>query len=136
MDYQKMREFRNTCNPFAAKLGISVDELEQGRARASMKMTPELLNPVHRPHGGCYFSLADTACGSAMASYGYAAVTVSASYNFFRSANVGDTVTAEAQEIKSGRTICVFGVRLTGPDGTLLGDGSFTYYRLEEKLEL
>ena len=38
-----------------------------GYARAVKDITAEDANPVGVAHGGCYFSLADTACGSAMA---------------------------------------------------------------------
>ena len=70
------------ANPFAQRLGIFVEEIGPGYARAVKDITAEDANPVGVAHGGCYFSLADTACGSAMASHGYYAVTVNASYNF------------------------------------------------------
>lgn len=33
-----------------------------------------------------------------------------------------------------GRTIGVYDVRITNQDGTLLGTGTFTFYRLDQKL--
>ncbi|MDO4316040.1 MAG: PaaI family thioesterase [Oscillospiraceae bacterium] len=136
MDFQKLADFRNTHNPFARRLGIVVEEIGPGRARVTKTVTAEDLNPVGRAHGGVYFSMADTACGSAMASHGHMAVTVNASYNYFRSANAGDILTAEAAEVKSGKTICVYDVRITDQNGTLLGTGSFTFYRLEQTIGL
>ena len=50
----------------------------------------EDLNPLQVPHGGVYFALADTACGSAMAAYGTMAVTISCSFSFLKSAQAGD----------------------------------------------
>ena len=97
MDYKKLRDTRNSSNPFAQRLGIFVEEIGPGYARAVKDITAEDANPVGVAHGGCYFSLADTACGSAMASHGYYAVTVNASYNFLRSAKLGDHLVAEAQ---------------------------------------
>ena len=136
MDLKKILDSRNANNPYAALLGIRVEEIGPGTARATLHLEDRLLNPVGVPHGGVYFSLADTACGSAMASHGYYAVTVSTSYEFLRSGRPGDTLTAVASEIKAGRTICVFDVRITNQEGTLLGTGTFTFYKLDREIEL
>ena len=98
MDFEKLRALRNSNNPYAARLGIRVEEIREGYARVEKDITPEDLNPVGVPHGGVYFTMADTACGSAMAAHGYYAVTVSTAYNFLRSAKLGDRLTAEARE--------------------------------------
>lgn len=135
MDYQKIVDFRNQNNPYPRRQGIVVEEIRDGYARVTKTITAQDVNPLGIPHGGVYFTMADTASGSAMASYGYKAVTLDASYHFFRSAAVGDLLTAEAREIKPGKTVCVYEVRITGRDGALLGSGTFTFYRLAEKLE-
>lgn len=136
MDLQKIVEYRNARNPAVTRFGIFVKEIGPGCARVTKTVTADDLNPMNVPHGGVYFSMADTACGSAMASHGYLAVTVNASYNFFRSAKVGDTLTAEAREVKTGKTLCVFDVHITDQDGTLLGTGAFTFYQLDQEIEL
>lgn len=136
LDLKQIIEYRNKKNRFARKLGIVVESITPGSARVVKTIEEDDLNPLGRAHGGVYFTLADSAAGSAMVSMGYAAVTVSATYNFFRSAVVGDVVTAEAVETKAGQTICVYDVRVTDQNGNLLGTGTFTFYRLEEKIEL
>ena len=136
MDYQKMVEVRNERNLFVKKLGIVLEEIGPGYARVSKTVEAEDANPLGVPHGGLYFTMADNACGSAMASHGYAAVTLNASYQFFRSARVGDHLIAEAQEIKYGKTVCVYEARVTRQDGTLLGTGTFTFFQLGQKLEM
>ena len=136
MNYQQMADYRNSHNPYVQRQGIFVEEIGPGYARVTKTVVPEDANPLGVPHGGVYFTMADTACGSAMASYGYKAVTMNAGYNFFRSANVGDRLTAEAGEVKHGQTVCVFEVRITEQSGTLLGTGTFTFYSLSEKLEI
>lgn len=135
MDFEKIIAFRNEHNPYAKRLGILVEELSRGYARVTKTVTEEDLNPLGFAHGGLYFSMADTASGSAMASHGHMAVTVNAAYNYFRSAKVGDTLTAEAREVKSGRTICVYDVRVTDQNGTLLGTGTFTFYQLPQEID-
>ena len=134
MDFQKMTEYRNTHSPYVQRQGIVVEEIGPGYARVTKTVLPEDANPLGVPHGGVYFTMADTACGSAMASHGHMAVTVNASYNYFRSAVPGDTLTAVATEVKSGKTICVYDVRITDQNGTLLGTGTFSFYQMEQKI--
>ena len=136
MNYQQMADYRNSHNPYVQRQGIFVEEIGPGYARVTKTVVPEDANPLGVPHGGVYFTMADTACGSAMASYGYKAVTMNAGYNFFRSANVGDCLTAEAREVKHGKTVCVFEVHITDQNGALLGTGTFTFYSLSEKLDI
>ena len=136
MNYQKMADYRNSHNPYVQRQGVFVEEISPGYARITKTVVPEDANPLGVPHGGVYFTMADTACGSAMASYGYKAVTMNAGYNFFRSANVGDCLTAEAREVKHGKTVCVFEVHITDQNGALLGTGTFTFYSLSEKLDI
>ena len=96
LDFEKIVEYRNKRNRFARKLGIVVESISPGSARVVKTIEEDDLNPLNRAHGGVYFTMADSAAGSAMVSRGYAAVTMSANYNFFRSAAAGDVVTAAA----------------------------------------
>lgn len=136
MDYEKIRAYRNRHNPFAQRLGICLEELRPGYARVTKRIDQEDLNPLEVPHGGVYFSMADHACGSAMACTGYMAVTVNASYNFHRSAKLGDVLTAEGREVKAGKTLYVLEARVTDQNGALLGTGTFTFYRLNKPLPM
>ena len=135
MDFQKLVEYRNAHNPFTKRLHVVLEEIGPGYARTAKVVEPEDLNPVNVPHGGVYFTMADNACGSAAASRGYAAVTVNANYHFLRSAKLGDRLTAEAREVKAGKTISIYEARITDQDGVLLGIGTFTFYSLDRKLE-
>lgn len=136
MDLEKMKQFRNDRNRYGLRMGITVEDLAPGWARVVKTVTEEDLNPVDVPHGGVYFSMADTAAGTAMITHGHAAVTVSCSFNFMRSAKVGDRLVAEATETKSGRTLCVYDVTVKDQDGTLLSTGTFTFFRMEQKLDV
>ena len=136
MDYEKIIAFRNTNNPYTQRQGVMVVEIRQGYARVVKTVAPDDVNPLGIPHGGVYFTMADSACGSAMAAYGTMAVTVDASWHFLRSAKVGDTLTAEAHEVKSGKTLCVMDVRILNQEDALLGTGTFTFYRLDKPLPI
>ena len=136
MDYERLRAFRNERNPFPRRLGIYVEELRPGYARAVKTVTEEDLNPIQVTHGGVYYTLADTACGSAMAAYGTMAVTVNSAFSFLKSAQAGDRLTAEARELPGGRSVCVLEVRVTGEAGTLFAVGTFTFRRLDKPIPL
>ena len=134
MELQKIKKFRNTRSSYCVKNGIQLEELELGYAKVTKTVTADDLNPLMYAHGGVYFAVADTACGSAVISHGQMVVTVSGSYNYFRSAKEGDTIICEAHEVKHGKTICVSECTITDQEGTLLGNGSFTFYPLDQKV--
>lgn len=135
MDYEQIRAFRNAKNPYAKRLGVYVEELRPGYARVVKTVTEEDLNPVQVPHGGVYFSMADTACGSAVVAYGTTAVTINCSFSFLKSAKPGDKLTAEAREIQCGKSICVLEARVSGEAGELFACGTFTFRRLDKSVE-
>ena len=136
MDYERLRAFRNERNPFPRRLGIYVEELRPGYARAVKTVTEEDLNPIQVTHGGVYYTLADTACGSVMAAYGTMAVTINSAFSFLKSAQAGERLTAEARELPGGRSVCVLEVRVTGEAGTLFAVGTFTFRRLDKPIPL
>jgi len=109
-----------------------VEELRPGYAKVVKTVTEEDLNPVGVPHGGVYFSMADTACGSAVVAHGNTAVTINCSFSFLKSAKAGDTLTAEAREIQNGRSVCVLEARVTGQTGELFAVGIFTFHRTDK----
>ena len=132
MDYEQIRAFRNEHNRFGKRLGIYVEELRPGYARAVKTVTEEDLNPIQVTHGGVYYTLADTACGSVMAAYGTMAVTINSAFSFLKSAQAGERLTAEARELPGGRSVCVLEVRVTGGEGELFATGTFTFRRLDK----
>lgn len=136
MDFQKMADYRNTHNPYAQRLGVFVEEIAPGYARATKTIDAQDVNPLGRAHGGVYLSLSDTVSAAATSSYGYMAVTLSSNFNFFRSAGIGDTLTAEAREVKGGNTVCVYEVHITDQNEKLLGSGTLTFYRTEKKINI
>jgi len=135
VDYERLRAYRNAKNSFGNRLGIYVEELRPGYARAVKTVTEEDLNPVDIPHGGVYFSMADIACGSAVAAHGNIAVTINSSFSFLKSAKLGDILMAEARELQGGKSICVLEARVTGQAGELLAVGTFTFRRTDKPIE-
>jgi len=136
MDYQKITDYRNEQSSFSQQLEIVAEVTGLGTATAVKTIRRQDTNPLGVAHGAAVFAVADTACGTAAASYGYKAVTLDASYSFLRSAMVGDVVTATATEVKHGRTISVYDCVVTDQHGRKVGNATMTFYCLGEKLEL
>lgn len=136
MDFERLKRYRNEKNAFARKLGIEVEEIGPGYARAVKTVLADETNPAQTAHGGVYFTLADVASGAASSSHGFTSATVSADYHYLRSCHAGHTLTAEAREVKSGKTLCVYEVQITDQHGTLVGTGTYTYFIMDKKLEL
>lgn len=67
MDLKELAKSRNAKNVFCNRLGIQIRDIAPGRAVVVKTVGPEDVNPLGIPHGGVYFSMADTACGTAMA---------------------------------------------------------------------
>ena len=67
MVYERIRQQMMDTLPFVRLLGITIDEIGAGTARASMPDDGKLHNHLHTPHAGALFTLAETASGAAMA---------------------------------------------------------------------
>jgi len=77
-------------------LGIQVDSAADGRARARMRVRPDMVNGHAIVHGGLVFALADTTFACAVNSFGPPVVTASADIAFRRPGRLDDDLTAEA----------------------------------------
>ncbi len=98
-----MKEFKSKAeqDPFAMFLGITIEEVEQGRARCSIRITPDMLNFLGLVHGGLVFSLADVAFSLASNSDHTPSYALDVSGTFLKSAEVGDRITAEANMLST-----------------------------------
>jgi len=94
-------------------LGIQVESAVAGRARARMRVRPDMVNGHAIVHGGLVFALADTTFACAVNSFGPPVVTAGADIVFRRPGHLGDDLVAEAvTRSRQGRTvICEVTVR-------------------------
>lgn len=74
----EMEDFRDKVekDPFGRHLGIKVDKVEPGYAKARVKVRGEFQNFSGYVHGGLIFSLADQAFAAASNSFGSLALAV------------------------------------------------------------
>jgi acyl-CoA thioesterase len=95
-------------DPYAGLLGISVDAVEEGYAGTSVVITPDMLNFLGMVHGGLIFSLADVAFSAVSNRDHSPSYALDVSGSFLRSAQVGDTVVAEARLVHTTRRTGVY----------------------------
>jgi acyl-CoA thioesterase len=117
---------------FARHLSMELLDLEPGRARASMRVTPDHRNAFGMVHGGAIFSLADYVFQSASNSHGVLAVAIQATISFLKAPR-SDVLLAEAEEVSCTRRLATYSIRVTEEDGTLLAQFQGTVYRMPEK---
>ncbi|MDA8038525.1 MAG: hydroxyphenylacetyl-CoA thioesterase PaaI [Actinomycetota bacterium] len=79
-------------------LGITVRELGDGRALATMLVRPDMVNQHGVAHGAMVFALADSAFACACNSRGILTVAAGADITFVTAAHVGDRLVAKATE--------------------------------------
>ena len=94
-------------SPFAAFLGISIDEFSEGRVLCSVNLRDHHENNGGRVHGGVLASLADTAAGAAVRTVrpsGTLTATTDLSISFIRPP-MSSRLKAIAEVIHSGKRL-------------------------------
>ena len=104
----------------SSMLGISVDVVEAGRAKATMTVRDDMVNGFDVLHGGLAFALADTAFAFACNAYDKLTVAASAQIEFLRPAMLGDELTASATEDYRGRRSGYYSVEVHNQRGELI----------------
>ena len=86
-------------------LGLELDEVRPGYARARLRITASMVNGHGLCHGGYLFLLADTAFAYACNTYDEVTVAAACDIVFVSSARSGDELVAEASErLRYGRS--------------------------------
>ncbi|MGN0376907.1 MAG: PaaI family thioesterase [Suilimivivens sp.] len=121
-------------NTFMQFLGIEFLEIKQGYAVARIKYKKELTNPYGTLHGGSLYSLADIAAGTAACMSGYYVTTVAGNLNFMLPAEGTEYIYCEAVQLRLGKHLAVFEVKLKDDEEKLLDSGEFTFFVTEQKV--
>ncbi len=106
--------------------GIRIEEARACYARISMQLRDDMLNGHRIAHGGIVFALADTAFAYVCNGRNEKAVAAQASIVFLGSAQAGETLVAEAQEVASEGRSGVTRVAVRTGDGRVVAE--FTGY--------
>lgn len=89
----KMRQ-----DPYACYLGISIEEVKKGYARATMTVTEQMLNFHGSTNGGAIFSLADVVFACASNSHNEVAVGITMTMHYMKASFVKEKLVAIAEE--------------------------------------
>ena len=97
-------------------LGAVIDGASYGFARVSMEIQPRHCNALGIPMGGAVFTLADFAFAVA-ANQGRDVVTQASQITFLKAAQ-GKRLIAEARQVKDGKRVCFYEVKVNDDLGT------------------
>ena len=100
-----------------------------------MTIRPEMLNGHGIAHGAITYALADSAFAFASNSRGRKAVSIETSINHLKPLNVGDVITAVAEETSLGHKIAIYHIRITKGD-VLVAHFKGVVYRKEEEWQV
>ena len=106
--------------------GIVIEEARAGYARLRMEVRADMLNGHGTVHGGMVFALADTAFAYVCNGKNEKAVAAQASIVFLGSAEAGETLVAEAEELSTAGRSGVTRVSVHTVDGRPVAE--FTGY--------
>jgi 1,4-dihydroxy-2-naphthoyl-CoA hydrolase len=105
---------------FPGLVGVEVDEVADGVARARLPLRDDHLAPNGYLHAAAVVALADTACGYgcilSLPEGGIGFTTIELKTNFLRSVRQG-TISCEARLVHGGRTTQVWDATVSAPDG-------------------
>jgi acyl-CoA thioesterase len=118
---------------FAARNGIELLEVEEGRAVARLTVSGEHLNAAGVVQGGAVFTLADFAFAAASNSRGNVALAIEAHVTFLRAVRAG-VLRAEAREESGSRRLSTCTVRVTDEKGELVALFTGTAFRKDDPL--
>ena len=98
---------------FSQWMGVEVLEVKEGYSKIRMTIRKEMVNGFGIIHGGIPFSLADSAFAFACNNRNNLSVALDVTITFTKAVNIGDVLTAEAEEIHNGRSTGVYLIHVT-----------------------
>jgi len=114
---------------FSEWLGIKLLEFGEGYSKIQMTVREEMMNGLNVVHGGIAFSLADSAFAFACNSRNNLSLALETSISFLQPVYIGDTLIAEAKEIRNGKNTGVYLVEITNQHEKLVALFKGTCYR-------
>ena len=97
---ERKEEMDTSCVDFRHALNIELVEKAEGYVKVSMKVLEGYVNRIGSLHGGLLYTLADSACGAAVLTYGNKATTLNGNIDYLKPGIGCKELTAEARVIK------------------------------------
>lgn len=120
MDLEKARELFSN-DRFATENGMVIDEVGEDYARCSVELTSRHRNAMGNIMGGVHFTLADFAFAVASNIRHMGTVALSTDISFIGSVK-GTKLTAEAELVKDGRTVCCYRIQVRDDLGNIAAE--------------
>ena len=118
------------ADPLAAHLGIELEFVGPGRARAAMTVGPQHLNAAGNAHGGATMALLDVVHAAVSNSHGTLAVAQDVHTEFLHAGRLGDRLVADGVELhRTGRT-GVYRIDVVAGDGRRIATALARVFRL------
>jgi acyl-CoA thioesterase len=124
------------ADPLAAHLGITLEQVRPGYARASMTVGPALLNAVGTAHGGGTMALLDVVHAAVSNSHGTVAIAQDVHTEFLAAGAEGDRLVAEGVEVHRSRRTAVYRIEARAQDGRLVATALARVFRTDREWEL
>jgi acyl-CoA thioesterase len=122
---------RLAADPLAAHLGITLDEVRPGYARASMSVAPTHLNAVGTAHGGATMALLDVVHAAVSNSHGTVAIAQDVHTEFLAAGRPGDRLEAEGVELHRTNRTAVYRIEARAQDGRLVASALARVFRTD-----
>jgi acyl-CoA thioesterase len=135
----ELKEFFTERDRFARGIGARLEEVRPGYARASLTVEPRHLNGGDVCQGGAIYTLSDLAFAAVVNACGFLTPLVSATMYYHRSAQLGETLIAEARVMSDHHKLPCAIVEVHTQDGTHIatftGEGYVTRASLPVETE-
>jgi acyl-CoA thioesterase len=122
---------RLAADPLAVHLGIELEHVRPGYARASMTVAPGLLNAFGMAHGGATMALLDVVHAAVSNSHGTLAIAQDVHTEFLAAGQPGDRLVAEGVEVHRSKRTAVYRIDATAQDGRLVATALARVFRTD-----
>src|ERR671938_19558 len=126
---------RLAADPLATHLGITLEQVRPGYARASMSVGPRLLNTAGMAHGGATMALLDVVHAAVSNSHGTVAIAQDVHTEFLAAGEEGDRLVAEGVEVHRSNRTAVYRIDARAQDGRLVDTALARVFRTDRAWE-
>ena len=122
----------NNGDRFASSIGAHLTEVKERSAKAQLTVEERHLNGGGVCQGGAIYTLADLAFAAVTNSHGILSLGISNTITFLKSAQLGDTITAECNELLNHHKLPYCDIKITNQHGELLAVMTGLAYRMKK----
>ncbi len=120
------KPYQNIRSAAGAHLQYTLQKITEGEVEASLHVRDVLTNPSKQLHGGMMAMLIDEIAGLAFYTQGVSTIysTLNLQVDYLHSALLGQTITAKAKVIKTGKKIANVHCEVSNETGLLIAFGT------------